>query len=54
MRETTRELMASLKVQLDLLKLVAGAEEGQPQRIPVENDARTIEQFVRAANPRAV
>ncbi|MBI4875845.1 MAG: hypothetical protein HY822_14510 [Acidobacteria bacterium] len=45
--------MTSLKIQLDLLKLISGAEEGQPRRTALEGDTRMIEQFVRAAKPQS-
>jgi hypothetical protein len=47
MKETNQELAASLALQLDLLKLISGTDEGQPERIPTNRESRTIEKFAR-------
>jgi hypothetical protein len=53
MKETNRELAENLELQLSLLKLIAGTEEGQPEHVPVERDSRTLEQLVRVVKPEA-
>ncbi len=53
MKETNQDLAASLTLQLGLLKLIAGTEEGLPQRMPMERDTRTLEQLVRVVRPEA-
>ena len=53
MKETNQELELNLSCQLSLLKLISGTEEGLPERIPVDRDTRTLEQFVRVVKPEA-
>ena len=53
MKETDQELASSLALQLSLLRLVAGTEEGLPERIPMERDTRMLEQLVRVVRPEA-
>ncbi|MCX6638675.1 MAG: hypothetical protein NT090_26775 [Acidobacteria bacterium] len=53
MKETNQDLAASLALQLDLLKLISGTDEGQPERVPTDRDARTLEKFVRVVRREA-
>jgi hypothetical protein len=53
MKETSQELAANLDFQMSLLKLAAGAEPELPERIPVEANTRTLEQFVRVVSREA-
>jgi hypothetical protein len=53
MKETNQELVASLALQLDLLKLISGTDEGQPERIPTDRDTQTLEKFVRVVRREA-
>ena len=53
MKETNQELVASLALQLDLLKLISGTDEGQPERIPTHRDTQTLEKFVRVVRREA-
>jgi hypothetical protein len=53
MKETDQELSESLELQLSLLRLIAGTEEGLPERIPVERDAEVLEQLVRTVSREA-
>ena len=47
MRETNPELAACLALQMDLLRLISGTDEGQPERVVTDRDTRTLEKFVR-------
>jgi hypothetical protein len=53
MKETDQDLAGSLALQLSLLRMIAGTEEGLPERTPMERDTRTLEQFVRVVSPEA-
>ncbi|MDP2996509.1 MAG: hypothetical protein Q8N47_03410 [Bryobacterales bacterium] len=53
MRETNPELAASLALQMDLLRLISGTDEGQPERVLTDRDTRTLEKFVRVVRREA-
>ena len=47
MKETNPELAAGVTLQLSLLKLITGTDEGQPERILTDRDTRKLEKLVR-------
>ena len=53
MKETNQELAAGLEFQLSLLKLIPCTDEGQPERIPTDRDARKLEKLVRVVRREA-
>ncbi len=53
MKETEQELARNLEVQLGLLHLIAGTEEGLPDRIRLERDAQALEQMARVVSHEA-